>query len=273
MEEEKKEGTSSTTETVTPTVSEQNLTTPPAEAGTGTQESNAASESKEGQQGSQDPNKPEEGQSKEDNAKFAKMRHENDVKKAKAAGDAEGYKRARIKSVGGKNPYANDAPIETDEDFEFYELQDEIKANGGDPSNPWEVEQLRRQKAKEAADAAEANKTEEEKRQERLTNELKACNDAGIDNKTIKSYLDNKEFYEFYEPLAEKGVDLLTCINSFNKFKPAEPNKTGAANNQSSPGSSENHEGATPTKSFSEMSEEEFKKYMEGVKSGKIKIS
>ena len=45
----------------------------------------------------EDPNKPGEGQSKEEDARFAKLRHERDIARAKAAGDAEGYKRARIK--------------------------------------------------------------------------------------------------------------------------------------------------------------------------------
>ena len=219
----------------------------------------------------EDP-KPGEGQSKEDNAKFAKERHERDIRKAKAAGDAEGYKRARIKSVGGKNPYT-DTPIETDEDFEFYELQDEVKANGGDPNKPYEVEKLRREKAEAARKAAEDSRTEQEKQDAKAAQEVKDYLDEGHTQQELQEYWKNPKFSEFAEDLLGV-VPLKTIIAKFDKVYPKEnpEAKKAAANKASNPGSASSLEDPAPKKKISEMSDEEFKKYMEDVEKGKVKI-
>lgn len=219
----------------------------------------------------EDP-KPGEGQSKEENAKFAKERHERDIRKAKAAGDAEGYKRARIKSVGGKNPYT-DTPIETDEDFEFYELQDEVKANGGDPNKPYEVEKLRREKAEAARKAAEDSRTEQEKQDAKAAQEVKDYLDEGHTQQELQEYWKNPKFSEFSEDLLGV-VPLKTIIAKFDKVYPKEnpEAKKAAANKASNPGSASSLEDPAPKKKISEMSDEEFKKYMEDVEKGKVKI-
>jgi len=219
----------------------------------------------------EDPNKGE-GQSKEDDARFAKLRHERDIARAKAAGDAEGYKRARIKSVGGKNPYT-DTPIETDEDFELYELQDEIQSKGGDPKNVYEVDKLRREKAEEQARLAKENQSEEEKRQAQADAEVKEYLDAGHTREELQAYWNNPKFMEFAEDLIGV-VPLSKIIDKFDKAYPKE-NKTTkktVANKVSSPGSASNDEQEVPTKKISEMTREEFKAYMEAVASGKTKI-
>lgn len=219
----------------------------------------------------EDP-KPGEGQSKEEDAKFAKERHERDIRKAKAAGDAEGYKRARIKSVGGKNPYT-DTPIETDEDFEFYELQDEVKANGGDPNKPYEVEKLRREKAEAARKAAEDSRTEQEKQDAKAAQEVKDYLDEGHTQQELQEYWKNPKFSEFAEDLLG-AVPLKTIIAKFDKVYPKEnpEAKKAAANKASNPGSASSLEDPAPKKKISEMSDEEFKKYMEDVEKGKVKI-
>ena len=220
----------------------------------------------------EDPNKPGEGQSKEEDARFAKLRHERDVARAKAAGDAEGYKRARIKSVGGKNPYT-DTPIETDEDFELYELQDEIQSKGGDPKNVFEVEKLRREKAAEKARLEQENLSEEEKRQKKADAEVKEYLDEGHTREELQAYWNNPKFMEFAEDLIG-AIPLKTIIAKFDKAYPKE-NKTTkktVANKVSSPGSASNDEQEVPTKKISEMTREEFKAYMESVASGKTKI-
>lgn len=219
----------------------------------------------------EDPNSGE-GQSKEENAKFAKERHERDIRKAKAAGDAEGYKRARIKSVGGKNPYT-DTPIETDEDFEFYELQDEVKANGGDPNKPYEVEKLRREKAEAARKAAEDSRTEQEKQDAKAAQEVKDYLDEGHTQQELQEYWKNPKFSEFSEDLLGV-VPLKTIIAKFDKVYPKEnpEAKKAAANKASNPGSASSLEDPAPKKKISEMSDEEFKKYMEDVEKGKVKI-
>ena len=238
---------------------------------------NPSNPSNEGNKQGADPatdetSKKAEGQSKEDNAKFAKERHERDIKKAKAAGDAEGYKRARIKSVGGKNPYT-DTPIETDEDFEFYELQDEVKANGGDPNKPYEVETLRREKAEKARKEAEDNKTEEEKNQARADKEVKEYLDEGHTQQELQEYWKNPKFMEFADDLLGV-VPLKSIIAKFDKAYPKQnPQvKQTVANKVSNPGSASSLEDPAPKKKISEMSNEEFKKYMEDVEKGKIKI-
>lgn len=220
----------------------------------------------------EDPNKPGEGQSKEDNARFAKERHERDIRKAKAAGDAEGYKRARIKSVGGKNPYT-DTPIETDEDFEFYELQDEVKANGGDPKNPWEVEKLRREKAEAQRKAAEEDKTEQEKADAKAAQEVKDYLAEGHTQQELQGYWSNPKFMEFADDLLGV-IPLKSIIAKFDKAYPKEDPaaKKQAANKASNPGSSSSLEDPTPEKKISEMSDEEFRKYMDDVEKGKRTI-
>lgn len=213
-----------------------------------------------------------EGQSKEENSKFAKERHERDIKKAKAAGDAEGYKRARIKSVGGKNPYT-DTPIETDEDFEFYELQDEVKANGGDPNKPYEVEQLRRKKAEDARKAIEESKTQQEKDEERANREVKEYLDDGHTREELNEHWANPKFQEFASDLL--GIlPLKSIISKFDKAYPKEnpEAKQQAANKISTPGSATSLTDPPPKKSFKEMSKEEFEKYMSDVERGKRKI-
>ena len=220
-----------------------------------------------------DPNKPGETQSKEEDAKFAKLRHERDIAKAKAAGDAEGYKRARIKSVGGKNPYT-DTPIESDEDFEFYELQDEVKAKGGDPNKPYEVEQLRREKMAEAKRLAEENKSEQEKADQKATQEVKEYIAEGHTQQELQEHWNDKKFIEFAEDLLGI-VPLKTIIAKFDKAYPKENQKAKqeAANKVSNPGSASTiDDQERHVKKVSEMSREEFQQYMEDVKSGKRKI-
>lgn len=254
-EEEQQQGTPTPNPTENP-----NPSTPPEDGGEGNNPP-----------ATEDP-KPGEVQSKEADAKFAKERHERDIRKAKAAGDAEGYKRARIKSVGGKNPYT-DTPIETDEDFEFYELQDEVKANGGDPKNPWEVEKLRRDKAEKARKEAEDNRTEQEKQDARAAQEVKDYLDDGHTQQELQEYWKNPKFTEFAEDLLGV-VPLKTIIAKFDKVYPKE-NKTAkqaAANKASNPGSSSSLEDPAPKKGISQMSEKEFKEFMEKVKAGKAKI-
>lgn len=241
---------------------------PSAESGKQTTEESSA----EGGSKSTETNpetKTAEEQSKEENAKFAKMRHEKEVAKAKAAGDAEGYKRARIKSVGGKNPYAGDTPIETDEDFELYEVQDEIKLKGGDPSNVLEVQKALREKAAEKAKAIEDAKTEEEKNQDRANKEVEEYLKAGHTQKELQGYWNDPNFQEFANDLLG-NVPLSKIIAKFDKAYPKNPNgKKEAAKNISNPGSASNEEGQAPEKKMSEMSKEEFAKYFEAVKSGK----
>lgn len=219
-----------------------------------------------------DPNKPGETQSKEDDAKFAKLRHERDIAKAKAAGDAEGYKRARIKSVGGKNPYT-DTPIETDEDFEFYELQDEVKAKGGDPNKPYEVEQLRREKLAEAKRIAEENKSEKEKSEEKAAKEVKEYLDEGHTQKELKEHWDNPKFREFAEDLLGI-IPLKSIIAKFDKAYPKENQavKQEAANKVSNPGSASTIDENNQKKSIKDMNKEEFEQYMKDVERGKRKI-
>ena len=217
--------------------------------------------------------KPKEEQSKEDNAKFAAMRHQKEVEKAKAAGDAEGYKRARIKSVGGKNPYAGDSPIETDEDYELYELQDEIKQKGGDPSNVLEVDKLRREKAEAAKKVAEENKANEEKNQERADNEVNDYLKEGHTREELQGYWNDKKFQEFASDLLGL-VPLKTIIAKYDKAYPKGTNegKKEAANKISNPGSATNSEVPDTPKKIGEMNQTEFKKYFEEVKAGKRKL-
>lgn len=221
---------------------------------------------------SEDPNKPGEQQSKEDDAKFAKLRHERDIAKAKAAGDAEGYKRARIKSVGGKNPYT-DTPIETDDDFEFYELQDEVKAKGGDPNKPYEIEQLRREKAQEAKKLAEENKSQQEKNDAKAAQEVKDYLNEGHTQKELNEHWNNPKFIEFAEDMLG-AIPLKTIIAKFDKAYPKEDIKTkqAVANKMSNPGSSSSIDDKGLKKSIKDMSAQEFEQYMQDVEKGKRKI-
>lgn len=220
-----------------------------------------------------DPSKKGEGQSKEEDAKFAKLRHERDVAKAKAAGDAEGYKRARIKSVGGKNPYSNDSPIETDEDYEFYELQDEVNSRGLDPKNPMEIEKVRRELAAKKAEEAEKNKSQAQKDQDKADQEVKDYLAEGHTREELKQYWADKNFQEFASDLIGV-VPLKTIIAKFDKAYPKENPavRKNAANKTSSPGSASNDEQEVPKKAIKDMSREEFAEYMKKVERGKVKI-
>ncbi len=228
-----------------------------------------------------DPNNPPapnpedeaEKRKREENAKQAKLRHERDIKKAKEAGDKEGYKRARIKSVGGKNPYSDNAPIETDEDFEFYELQDEVKQKGGNPSNPLEIERLRREKIKEAEAAAEANKTQEEKDSAEMDKQIKEYLDSGHTQEELKEVWGDPKFQEFaMDQLLV--VPLKTIIANYQKYFPKEDpgKKQHEMNARANPGDPSNQTPPPVQKKVADMSEEEFAKYIEEVKSGARKI-
>lgn len=221
---------------------------------------------------SEDPGKQGEEQSKEENAKFAKLRHERDVQKAKAMGDAEGYKRARIKSVGGKNPYT-ETSIETDDDFDFYELQDEVKANGGDPNKPYEIEKLRREKAEAARKSAEDTRTEQEKQEARAIQEVNDFLAEGHTQKELQEYWGNTKFAEFAEDLLGV-IPLKSIIAKFDKLNPKEnpQTKKAVANKVSNPGSSSSLEDPAEKKSIKDMTKDEFKRYMHDVEIGKVKI-
>lgn len=219
----------------------------------------------------------EQKQSKELDAKYAKLRHERDVAKAKEAGDKEGYKRARIKSVGGKNPYSDNSPIETDEDYEFYELQDEVKNRGLDPKNPLDCEKVRREIAKKAREDYEKSLSEEQKAQNKADKEVRDYLAKGHTTKELNYYLNNPQFQEFSNDLL--GVlPLENVINKFNKIygemhKEIEEQISKEARNKSNPGSSSSIESNPIKKSIQQMSDEEFKTYIEEIKSGKRKIN
>jgi len=219
------------------------------------------------------PEDEAEKQKREENAKQAKLRHERDIKKAKEAGDKEGYKRARIKSVGGKNPYSDNAPIETDEDFEFYELQDEVKQKGGNPSNPLEIERLRREKIKEAEAAAEANKTQEEKDSAEMDKQIKEYLDEGHTQNELKEVWGDPKFQEFAMDQLLK-VPLKTIIANYQKYFPKEDpgKKQHEKNARANPGDPGNQTPPPAQKKVADMDEEEFAKYIEEVKSGARKI-
>lgn len=262
MEEQNNNTPTQNEETNPTTEEEQNPSNPPAE---GTNETNP--------QNAIDDAAKAEKQKKEDDAKFAKLRHERDMAKAKAAGDAEGYKRARIKSIGGKNPYT-DSPIETDEDYDFYELQDEVNSRGLDPKNPLDIETVRREVAKAKADAIEANKSEEEKNRDKANQEVKDYLAEGHTQQELQKYWADAKFQDFASDLLGV-VPLKTIIAKFDKAYPKEnPNvRQQAANRASTPGSASNDEQEVPKKSIKEMTNEEFKKYMDDVEKGKVKIS
>ncbi len=223
------------------------------------------------------PNDPkpeaEKKQSREEDSRYAQMRHQKEVEKAKAAGDAEGYKRARIKSVGGKNPYADDAPIETDEDFELYELQDEIKQKGGNPSSVREVDALRREKAAEAKRLADEARSDEEKRQQQANAEVDDYLKEHSKDE-LNAHWKNPEFQEFSKGLLG-FVPLKVIIEKFDKAHPSGENPEGkhaAAANIASPGSATNAEQPVAPKKVNDMSKEEFEKYYKEVSEGKRKI-
>lgn len=259
MEEEKKQSPSEESASTNP--EEKETPTPPEKGGRTEQNQTAIDDASKA-----------EKQKKEENAKFAKQRHERDMAKAKAAGDAEGYKRARLKSIGGKNPYS-ETPIETDEDYEFYELQDEVNSRGLDPKNPMDIEKVRREIAKAKADEIEANKSQEEKNQEKANAEVKEYLDKGHTQEELQAYWNDSRFQEFASDLFGL-VPLKTIIEKFDKAYPKEnpSTKKQAANKASSPGSASNDEQEVPKKSIKEMSKEEFAKYMDGVAKGKISI-
>ncbi len=265
-------------EKTNPTSTEEENKTPSEEEGKANPPSDPSQKEGANEEGSttatEDPNKKGEVQSKEENAKFAKLRHERDVARAKAAGDAEGYKRARIKSVGGKNPYSNDSPIETDEDYEFYELQDEVNSRGLDPKNPLDIEKVRREMAIKKAEEAERNKSQEQKDQERADREIEEYLAEGHTKAELQKYWQDERFQEFASDLLG-NVPLKTIIAKFDKAYPkANPStKKEAANKTSSPGSASNDEQEVPKKAIKDMTKEEFAKYREDVAKGKIKIS
>ncbi len=272
MEEQKK----STPGTEEQQQAQENVAQQQTQTNTGTQTNSSTPSNEENKQESnttpEDGKQKPEGQSKQEDSKFARERHERDIKKAKAAGDAEGYKRARIKSVGGKNPYT-DSPIESDEDFELYELQDEVKQNGGDPKSVYEVEKLRRQKNEEARQRAESEKTEQQKNEEKASREIKEYLDEGHTQEELNAHWKDPKFMEFASDLLG-AVPLKTIIAKFEKAYPKENQQVRqqVANKVSSPGGASNDEQEVPTKKVSEMSKEEFKQYMEDIKSGKKKI-
>ena len=220
-----------------------------------------------------DPKEEPGKQKKEEDSRQAQLRHERDIKRAKEAGDKEGYKRARIKSVGGKNPYSDNAPIETDEDFEFYELQDEVKQRGGDPNNPLEVEKLRREKIKEAEAIAEANKTQEEKDSAEMDKQIKEYLDSGHTQEELKEVWGDPKFQEFAMDQLMK-VPLKTIIENYQRFFPKESpgKKQHEKNSNANPGDPNNATPPPTVKKVADMSDEEFNQYIEDVKAGKRKI-
>ncbi len=264
MEEENKTNPTEEgqTSSETPNPTETNPPTPPVEGQTESQPQPAIDEAAKA-----------EKQKKEDDAKFAKMRHERDMAKAKAAGDAEGYKRARLKSIGGKNPYT-ETPIETDEDYDFYELLDEVNSKGLDPKNPMDVEKVRREIAQAKAKEIEANKSQEQKNQEKADAEVKEYIESGHTQKELQSYWADAKFQEFASDLLGV-VPLKTIISKFDKAYPKENPTTRqqAANKAASPGSSKNDEQEVPKKAVKDMTREEFAKYMDDVSKGKVKIN
>lgn len=272
--EEVNQGTTSTQSTepnsVSPTENGQQSNPTPTVEGGNVQENGA-----QANVGTQAPNsneqKPNEGgQSKEENAKFAQLRHQREIDKAKSAGDAEGYKRARIKSVGGKNPYADDTPIETDEDYELYELQDEINASGGDPKNAKAVYDLKLKHEAERLAEIEKNKTDQEKRNEQNAREVKAVYDYGYTQETLRALLLTKEFDELAQSMP--NAPLIEQVKVYEKFIKQKPVSQAQINKASSPGSATNTEQSPTPKKISEMTKEEFDRYYEAVKSGKKKI-
>lgn len=272
------------TASVNETQSTQNADSKDAKVGEGIEDSS------NGEKVKTEPKKEEQKQSREKDSEYAKLRHERAVQKAKQEGDMEGYKRARIKSVGGKNPYSDNAPIDTEEDYEFYELQDEAHNRGIDEKNPYELEKLKRTLAKEKEEERQKLLTEEERQNEFVINDTNAYlskygeEGSASRNKAkqkLNAYLNNKAFQEFADDLMGK-VSIETIINRFDKYhsrsaeeiKETQKVERQMQKSYASPGGAENGTtlGQQSHKPFSKMTNQEFKSYLEGVKSGRYKI-
>lgn len=205
--------TAQTNDTVEESVAEENATEK-AQVGTESQDSTS-------QGATETTEQTKQVQSKEENAKFAQQRRQQEQQKAieeavnKERATHEQEKNELIRSLIKTNPYDNTA-LETAEDVERYLLMKDIDDGGGDPLKDFAKQYQAKERQKQAQAEAQA------RRDEKIQTDLAEFHNE-YPNVSVNEVLNNKRFRAFYNgkdgetTLAQAYGDYLALINEIRE--------------------------------------------------------
>lgn len=186
--------------------------------------------------------------------------------------EQEHFEKGIIKGAGGFNKFTGEKLV-TKHDIEDYMLMLEMEEKGLNTDDGFAVLKYKREKQIELEQKQLQEKSEQQKMQEFMDNDIKTFTKERP-NVNIQELFNDEEFKIFSEKLLGK-VPLVDIYDTFEKLNIQTESKadklarTKLAKSLSSPkglGSA----GETSTKSFKDMSDAEFEKYIEAAKAGKL---
>lgn len=218
----------------------------------------------------------EEGQSKEENAKYASARRkaeeeaQKQIEKARKEAYEQGLAQGKVQSyIGRENPYTG-KKIEDDYDVQEYLDMFDLDRSGKDPVNDYR--ELQKEKARKEAEAKV--KAEEKSKQDKwYQDDTKDFVDKYSANK-LQELSKDEDFNLFANgkigkvPLSQIYEDYKKLISKYEK-KSVETAKQIVANNSTTPGAIEESE--VQELDWDSMSSEEFERYIKKAKDGELK--
>lgn len=221
------------------------------------------------------PSNKKEQTAEEKRLAFQKRQEEKEKKRLleeRKKIEQEHFEKGIIKGAGGVNKFTGEKLV-TKHDIEDYMLMLEMEEKGLNPDDGFAVLKYKREKQIELEQKQLQEKTEQQKMQEFMDNDIKTFTKERP-NVNIQELFNDEEFKIFSEKLLGK-VPLVDIYDTFEKLNIQTESKadklarTKLAKSLSSPkglGSA----GETSTKSFKDMSDAEFEKYIEAAKAGKL---
>ncbi len=215
-------------------------------------------------------------QSDEENAKYANIRRkakeeaQKQIEKARKEAYEQGLNQGKVQSyIGKQNPYTGQA-IKDEYDVQEYLDMFELDSNGKDPISGYR--ELQKEKARQEAE--EKVKAEEKSKQDKwYQDDTKDFVDRYSAEK-LQELSKDEDFNLFANgkigkvPLSQIYEDYQRLISKYEK-KSVETAKQIVANNSTTPGAIEDTE--IQELDWSNMSKEEFEKYIQKAKNGELK--
>lgn len=219
-----------------------------------------------------DSNKPEEKktQSNAQNAEYARKRREAERKAELEKAREEARFNTLMELTNGMNPYT-DEEIKDKVDMDKYLAMKEIEKSGGDPIADYHKVQSKKQKE----EIESKRKVDEEKQWYADDRKDFFSKHPEMTDANLRELLNNEQFLLYGEgkfgnrPLAEIFDGFKKVISTFESRAKSMAEKM-YANRNSSPGPLNSSE-VSKSKSWEDMSPEEFEKEIQAAKSGKYK--
>lgn len=200
-------------------------------------------------------------QSREENAKFAEQRRQQEAKKR----DLElqqSFNKGVIEGIGGKNPYTNTS-ISDDVDLQEYLDMKQLQAQGKDPVADYPA--FLKEKTRQQQKLVQEKEMSDKKAQE-FIEEFNAKYPG-----MFKEVWEDQSFQDYAEGKLNGQRSLVSVYESYQKLIGKKAEEVADRKNvkaQSSPGSLADGGAVIATKDWRTMSKDEFKAYVSKAKRG-----